>query len=340
MGLIATGACVFCSMVLCAVARLATAQTVEAMDGPIPIRDARPFNLLYLQFLPETPDILPARGRIARAQLDIIDNLYGVIPQRESIVQEQSEYQRITGAWRWGIGGRTELALVVPILWRDAGLVSGVLNAYHHLLGVPTPPMGPYHTTELVISPDGTPLVNQHNAFGLGETTATAKYALIRATGRSALAARLGIKLPTGNPALLLGSGSVDAGVCLDGRYTLGTHFRLYGDLAGIGMGPSTRLQYAEDAMFQGLVCLEYRANRRDRWYWQIDGNSVAVRTLNGTVDGPQVMATFGYRRILGQRATLYTSASFNGHISNFELPYLSNIGPHFVFTAGVEWCR
>lgn len=40
--------------------------------GPIPIRDARPYNMLFLQFVPETGDILPLRANRFDIQLDLI----------------------------------------------------------------------------------------------------------------------------------------------------------------------------------------------------------------------------------------------------------------------------
>ncbi len=44
-------------------------------DGPIPIRDSRPFNLLFLQFTPESGDVLTKNSNRYDLQLDVINNL-------------------------------------------------------------------------------------------------------------------------------------------------------------------------------------------------------------------------------------------------------------------------
>lgn len=155
----------------------ATAQ--EVMREPIPIRDARPYNLLFLQFVPETGDVLPARTNRYDLQLDLINNL--LIPATnmgaQATVVEDNEYQRLRFAWRCGVGKGTEVGVFVPLLWRNGGVMDGIIKTYHHLTGlvdnsndVPNGRdyYGMYHSRLELIEANGRAVVNQGNAFGLG----------------------------------------------------------------------------------------------------------------------------------------------------------------------------
>ncbi len=317
--------------------------------GPIPIRNRRPYSLLFLQFTPESGDILARRSERFRLQLDVANNLLRPSPSKGATVVEDNEVQRLEFAWKRGLGHGVEIGAATALLWRNGGFLDGLLSGYHSLIGLqgngPDNPAGrdayaKYHSILLLTDSAGNPLVRQGNAFGLGETTLTARSRLLPANRRSALALRLNVKLPTGNPTLLLGSGSVDAGLSLDLRYSLGRDFNLYANAGGILMGRAVRVPGAASSMAQGLLGLEYHPNRRDSFVLQVDGNSLAVRTGNRFADRVGTTATFGYQRVLDSHRILTLSFSENGDIHNYTLPYFSNIGPDFTISASIEWRR
>ncbi len=315
--------------------------------APLSIRDMRPYNLLFLQFMPETGDTLPLGAKTFALQLDVANNLLIPSPAYGATVVEDNEYQRLSVTWRWGIGRNTELGLFVPILWRNGGFLDPILRAYHRLFGLqgngPDDPAGRdaypmYRSILLIQDANGKTLVDQGNAFGLGETSLTLKHGLIRATPRSALALRFGLKLPTGNPTLLLGSGNVDAGLSLDLRYSVGRDINLYANLGGVLMGHASHVPNPQGGMFQAMYGIEYHPNHRDSFILQVDGNSLAIRTGNAFADRVQSTATFGYRRGLDPHTLLFASFSENGDIHNYALPFFSSIGPDFTISLGCEW--
>jgi hypothetical protein len=318
--------------------------------GPIPIRDARPYNLLFLQFIPESADILRQRSDRYDLQLDIINNTLIPNPALGAQVVEDNEYQRLRLAWRRGLDSQTELGMFASLEWRNGGVLDGIIRAYHHLLGLPANsddvPLGRDHyplyesKLQVIDTSTGRAIVNQGNAFGLGETMVTLKRRLISANRRSALAMRFGLKLPTGNPTLLLGSGNIDAGLTLDGRYSLGRELILYANLGYVVMGHASRLPGARPNTVETLVALEYRPNNRDSFVAQVDGNGQFVRTGNTFADRSNVTATFGYQRVLDRHVLGFLSFSEGGHIHNFTLPGLSNIGPEFTLSVGMTWLR
>ena len=313
--------------------------------GPISLRDMRPYNLLFLQFLPESGDTLLLHRTQFSLQFDIANNLLTPAANGGLTVHEDNEYQRLLAAWRYGIGRGTEIGVFVPLEWRNAGILDGLLNAYHRLVGISgnvDDPIGrtgqPQNKSTLQLTDaSGNLLVNQGNGFGLGETTLTVKRSLFRATPRSAAALRFGLKLPTGNPALLLGSGSFDAGVSLDMRYCVGREVILYANVGQTVMGPSP-VPGSRRTMFQAFAGIEYRPNNRDSFILQVDGSSLAVRTGNGLADKAQTTLTFGYRRVLDRHLVGFLAFAENGDINNYDVLAFGGVGPDVTFSAGLEW--
>ncbi len=335
-------ASIACALLIAAAPR-ARAQT--PLGGPIPLRDPDPFHLLFLQFEPQGADLLPSGGSEYRLQLDLINNLLVPAPLRAS-VHIDNEYQRLSITWRHGLGHGSELQIMSALLWRNAGILDGIITFWHHLFGIPAnaidDPLGrdhwPQYQSVLAVSGQNGAGYSFSNGFGLSDTLITYKHALIRPSHRSALALRLALKLPTGNPALFLGSGNADIGADLDARYSIGRDINIYINLAEALLGHASHAPGAQPHMQQGLLALEYHPNSRDRYILQTDYNSLAVRTGNAFADQAAVTATFGFTHLINARTALYASYSENGDIHNYTLPAFSNIGPDISFSFGAVW--
>ncbi|HLI48916.1 MAG TPA: DUF3187 family protein [Chthonomonas sp.] len=316
-------------------------------QGPIPLRDPRPANLLFLQFLPDNAVPLPNGAVRVGVQLDLINNLLIPSPSLGATVVEDNEYQRLMFSWHKGYLHNTELSVYVPVEWRNGGILDGIIRAYHRLFGLPAnaedDPLGRdhwpmYRSIWQIIDAQGHVLLNQGNAFGIGETTFIVKRSLLPVTSRGTLALRFGLKLPTGNTALLLGSGNVDVGLSLDARYIWGRNAIVYINIGGVRLGHPRHLPHPLGGVGQGAIAVEYRANNRDSYILQIDAAGPVMRTGNTFVDQANVTATFGYRRIMDRHTEFYASYSENGDIHNYTLPWFSNIGPDISFSFGVRW--
>ena len=332
------------NILLIAVVTRATAQV--PFSGPIPLRDPAPFNLLFLQFQPQGADVLTAGQNTYRLQLDLINNLLIPAPTGSSVIID-NEYQRLTLTWHRGLGHRSELQIQGGILWRNGGILDGIITFYHHLTGLPADaiddPLGRDHWRQYrsilqVVSGTGRVIVNQGNGFGLEETMVTFKHSLIPPSHRSAVAVRLALKLPTGNPRLLLGSGNVDEGLSLDARYAEGRDITLYGNLGGAILGHASNLPGAAPHVQQGMIAIEFHPNSRDRYVLQVDAASAVLHTGNNLADQANVTATFGFTHVMNSHLALYASYSENGDIHNYTLPGFSNIGPDISFSFGAEW--
>lgn len=314
--------------------------------GPLAVRDGRSYNLIFLRFDPEAPETTPARTTAYDLQLDLIANRLASDANARPFVAEIHEIQRLNLRARWGLTDRTELALAAPILWRNGGLMSEVIDAWHKLFGLAGDPTSPdsrehypnYVSVFRLTDAQGNTIVDQGNAFGLGDLALSVKQRLTAPDQRTALAARLGLKLPTGNAMLILGSGAPDLGLCLDARMRLGREAYAYASLGEVWMLPATRLPGARRFMTQYMAGIEYEPNARDSFYLQLDGNTLAVRTGDSFLDGAQTTLTFGYKRVLDRHLLLSASFSENGDYTDYLTPVLGNIGPDFTVSFGLEW--
>ncbi len=331
----------------CARAQEAPDKDASSNRGPIPIRDARPLNLLFLQFTPETPDVVARNKNRYDLQLDFINNMQIPGTAGGSTIVEDNEYQRLRFGWRHGLPGNSEFAVYAPLEWRNSGIMDGIISAYHHManladnsldvpLGMGSYPL--YQSQLKVIDASGDVLINRGNAFGIGETVMTLKKQLSKQSRRAALSARVGLKVPTGSVSEVLGSGKFNEGVSIDARYSLGRDFTLYGNLGYVLIQKSNIALGTRPNSVQSLACIEYHPNSRDSFVLQVDGNGQFVSTGNDFAGRSNVTATFGYRRRFDRLRSGFVSFSEGGHIENYTMPAIGNASPNFTVSIGMSW--
>ena len=329
------------------IASRALAQESHPEREPISIRNMRPFNLIFLQFNPESPDILPRSEKRYSLQFDVANNLLipnGALGAR---LIEDNETQRLDFRWRQGIGRNLEAELEAPLLWRNGGFLDGILSSYHKLIGFhgnqDDNPAGrdfynKYHSRLRLEDSFGNTLIDQKAAFGFGDIALTLKRSFNQSSQRGGAGVRIGLKLPTGNSGGLLGSGAVDLGVSVDGRYRLGRDVTLFANLSGVLIGRTNAIPNREPGIWESFVGIAYHPNHRDSYFFQVDAQSPTLRTGNRFVDRANVTATFGYKRKVSDRSVLWVSFSENGDIVNYSAPAISSIGPDITFSMGVSW--
>ncbi|MCC6729563.1 MAG: DUF3187 family protein [Chthonomonadales bacterium] len=316
------------------------------LGGPLPTRSMRPYSLLFLQILPETPDVLPRGSRRVWVQLEAANTLLVRDSPGGAAVEEDTEVERLLVGWRAGLGGGTEGGVIVPLVWRVGGFMDEVIRWWHGLFGITATddaPAGrsaypPFRSVVAVHAPSGRPGPRYGAAAGLGDLTLSAKRPLLASSSRSAGSVRLALKLPTGAPSKLLGSGALDFGIGADARYHLGRDIVTYGGVGGVLVGRPTDLSLPARDMVQWYLACEYRANGRDSYLWQAEGCTAPVRTGNRFADGPQATASFAYRRRLGEGRVLSLWFAENGDIHNHTLPMLGAVGPDLAVGCSLAW--
>jgi hypothetical protein len=115
----------------------------------------------------------------------------------------------------WVPAAGLEAGATARLVFVYGGFLDPIIAGFHRLIGLPANGRDviPENEVHISVSNDnGINLELDHPAFGLGDIDLWAKLELLR-TPNVALSGLVAVKLPTGNPALLLGSGYFDLAV-------------------------------------------------------------------------------------------------------------------------------
>jgi hypothetical protein len=308
------------------------AGTAIAQDfSPAPVRNYRPYSALFLRFLPGRQP-LPS-GSSEWSFNTLAANSLNFVPIRVvgALAEEDIELDRLDVGYSRGIGKGWEVAAHVPIEDLGPGVFDPIIDWYHrtflrlHSIRALVPYGG-----HLVYSPAGGPFTG---GGGIGDVSLYASKTL---GGVSFLSG--GLKLPTGNPDDLLGSGNVDAGIAGQTAWRLGRKLGITVNAAVVAQGTATRLRHTRGLVVQGGLALAYAPNKRDSWIVQASYEQAPLVEGIEALDKWEPSTTFAYRRSLSEREslTLYFIEDMNAFSPNF--PVGATIGPDPVF--GLMWSR
>lgn len=169
------------------------------------------------------------------------------------------ETTRLGVSWRRGIIERLELGLEVPWILHESGSLDAFIDRWHTVFGLPDGIRDERPKDRLLFRyGDGARVLTmQRNVGGLGDVRLLAGWQLTRGTDSSS-ALRFSVKLPTGDSASLLGSGSADIA------------FGLAGDKARLLGAERLAGFYRINATWLGAHALGIRGN--NHWAAQASG--------------------------------------------------------------------
>lgn len=313
-------------------------------QGPLPVENERPLQVMFLHFSAENPDVLPRGAKRFGMQLDVANNLLLPVPgPGGEIVAEDFETQRLKVSWRHGLGGDWEWGIGTNLTARNGGVFDAPIELYHQLLGLagtgPDNPIGrdsvPRGRSVFLFQNALGQGVNQGSAFGIGDSRIWLKKQLSR--GPFASAARVALKVPTGSESKLIGSGGFDGGVALDARYQFAPKWAVFGTVGAAKYG-NTSIPGAQNSGLQGGLGFEWRIRKNESIIAQMDAAERVVTTGNPFADGTPIIGSIGYKRKVGERGAYWISLSENGDYHNYNAPFFGNIAPDFAFSFGYEW--
>ncbi len=201
-----------------ATAGQAAAASHPTASAPLPAFNLHPLHWVFLQPLPEEPAVLGRGQQAADLRLGYATVLTTGDSGDAGALLDM-EAARVALRWRFGLGSSAELAAEVPFLWMGDGFFDRALDNYHQALHLPRGDRPGRPNNEFAYTVARGNRVYQPSrggASGLGEASAALKLAPGWATrGPLRGAARLTVKLPTGDADDGLGSGSADAGAGL-----------------------------------------------------------------------------------------------------------------------------
>lgn len=299
--------------------------------APLPVRNAEPLNMLFLQAPPVSACLLPPRQARVSVGMDVVNHLL-FDRSGGSLFEQDFEVQRVTIGYAVDVGGGWEVAVSLPVLARDGGFLDEAINVWHRLFGFwggGRSTHRNYQVHERIVR-DGQTLVSlDEPALGLGDVTVEARRLLGR-SGRSFWLARAMLKLPTGSPSQQFGSGAVDAGLGIALSYQSSKNLVWHLNLSRVWVGKPANLS-ARD-MVQWVVAVEYMPDARTSLVVQIDDNRTPVVVGAPYADGARRSLTVGIAREIrpGLRAEL--------SVTENQFGWLARIAPDFHLHVGLVW--
>ena len=201
--------------------------------SPIALRNQHP--VLHVYGLPtfQTAAVeKPGEGTV-RLTFDMANHAETGDNRIEALVLDGESYF-LNLSWRRGFKDWLEVGIDVPLVSHSGGALDGVIKNWHDIWGLSNSKRkGPDDQQQFLFSVDDMrQLEVVDSVSGIGDVQLTAGIPLSRKNenGKTALALRFGVKLPTGDADDLLGSGAVDGSVGLYGDSAM----TLFGQSLGI----------------------------------------------------------------------------------------------------------
>ncbi|MGH9797043.1 MAG: DUF3187 family protein, partial [Candidatus Polarisedimenticolia bacterium] len=216
-------------------------------DDPFPVRNQLPFHLPFLDQTPaaartvgrgrvslrvhlthentfaatdalirvfDADDFATWNGRVTRG---ILEAAASASPDGTAFILD-GETTRAVFDVAVGLTPRLDLELSIPLLRHGGGFMDGAIDWYHERLGFPDAGRRGFERGLFLAgyAGDGESLFLDRQASGIGDAVVSVRALLIpQGPRRPALAGGAALKLPTGNPDRLLGSGSTDLGASI-----------------------------------------------------------------------------------------------------------------------------
>jgi hypothetical protein len=218
-----------------------------ALDDPLPVRNQLPFHLPFLEQAPAAARTL-GRGRVSlrvhlahentfaatdelirifdaddfatwdgRVTRGILEAAASASPDGTAFVLD-GETTRAVFDVALGLGPRLDLEVSIPLLRHGGGFMDGAIDWYHERLGFPDAGRHGFEKGRFLAgyAGDGESLFLDRQVSGFGDAVVSLRALLIpQGARRPALAGSASVKLPTGDPDRLLGSGSTDLGASI-----------------------------------------------------------------------------------------------------------------------------
>lgn len=202
--------------------------------------------------------------------------------------------------WRRGLSRRFELGLELPIVHHSGGFLDPLIDGFHSTFGFDRADRDLVPNGELYYqyARDGKLLLNMNEGgTGIGDAQLLAGVQLWQADDRW-LAARLGVKAPTGDPDYLYGSGGWDSSAALHwADRASGARYRLNYELALGALYTSdgdVLPELRRNWMAYGTAMMGWQALRWMNLKLQIDGNTAAYDSSTREIGADSLQLTFG----------------------------------------------
>lgn len=292
---------------------------VQASD-PVQIRNHRSASLAFLR-LPARPHTLESQEARLSYSLVIANEFRRIGP-----IDEDAETWRLGFGYREGLGDGIEVFAEIPFLIRGGGVMDPVIDWWHNvILGTPNPLRDSTVVGRSQIEYPGADSFG--SATGLGDVSV----GVARQMGDNAVAS-VAVKLPTGNPSMLTGSGAFDFGAGLDLRLSLCRNIVLNLNGGYVVQGASPRLGDVRRGVYASSVSASWNQNSRDAWSLIWSTEQSPTKTGDALLDGDHRIVSFAYVRRYGNDTLIEAFFSEDGDFRWFRFPGGATVGPDLTF--------
>ena len=272
----------------------------SGLEGPFAVRDENPLlRPFYLPVPRLAPDegigyaLLLAWSNTTNLPHSATEQLY--VDAETADLGLRATYRR--GAWL--------AAAELPVVWRGGGILDGVIDDWHGLLGV-NRGYRPYvqsNSYRITYEANGAAPVSVAKGPALADIPLEVGRLLYVAPGTE-LAAWAGVKVPTGSRNHATGSGAVDASAWLSGGQSLGSRWDAYAQVGAMRAGGSGEFVRVRRYTEFGSIGLAWRATASVSALAQVDAHS-ALAPSSLTFLQPAVTGTVGARVALNSGLAL-----------------------------------
>jgi hypothetical protein len=268
--------------------------------APFAIRNQNPFIQIYGLPPMESAITTPSQHLHAQAIFDLANNSILKDSANESISLDGESY-RLGLTLRYGLAKQREIGIEVPIVAHHNGVLDNFIEGWHDTFGLTNTERNktPSNVLDYSYRRQGQELVAiRSNQDGLGDIRLFAGAGLYQSTDqRQELTLRGSLKLPTGDSQGLLGSGSTDLALSLNGidRRFSAHRITTYGQLGLLALSNSDILpaQQRSWVAFGGLG-LNWRATNIIDLKAQFDGHSSFYKSELPQLGAEAIQLTVG----------------------------------------------
>ena len=304
----------------------AEAEPSPPEQGPFTERNQFPFNLLFLAFparggavlAPHAKELLVVtdyantfagsdvftsfttdeRVRLTSTSVDTAQSM----EPGEDLFFVDTEQDRTALIYRWGTSRHIEVDVEIPFLSYRGGMFDPAIEWYHRNFGLANGGRDLYvqDIVQMVLTLDHDEYFMDHSpsTFEIGDVSLIGRFPLADAP-RGAAALSVGMKFPTGDPESLGGSGSLDAGLELEGTLRWGRQ-RLHGSAGWVHAGNWSLFPKFHPADLWNLgASYEFAWSPRLSWIGQLQTQSSVFR---GSADVSGALADFSTEILVGAK--------------------------------------
>jgi hypothetical protein len=300
----------------------AVAQDRQSPDQILPIQNTRGLNQTYLRPLPNSSLLIPGTA-ITDWQLQIQNEFRGY-----PTIREDGETWRLRFTRRFATS-QGEWMVSIPFIHRGGGVLDPFIDWWHQNVAhhySPGRELTPYGRNRFRLH-DGTEI---DSGTGFGDLTLGYSF---RIPGEP----QISLKLPTGNPNLLLGSGGVDLAVSANQTWKLAPRYNFSAQGSLVYQSQSTLWNNTHNWVPTYNLALAYSPTRSQTWILQVTSEGSPVDNNQPYLDQTNRIVSLGLSQATKNGTWTYW-ISEDGDIGWFNMTRAINVGADF--TIGIRYTQ